>query len=55
MHKGSMLKKGGGEISLASPPSLSSSNTSVASMQEVERPVQRGLKKSTAFHDASLL
>jgi len=24
-------------------------------MQEVERPVQRGLKKSTAFHDASLL
>ena len=24
-------------------------------MQEVERPVERGLKKSTAFHDASLL
>jgi len=37
------------------PPSLSSSNTSVASMQEVEKPLVRGLRKSTAFHDASLL
>ena len=40
------------------PPSLSSSNTSVASMQELAeeaKPLQRGLRKSTAFHDATLL
>ena len=37
------------------PPSLSSSNTSLASMQEVEKPLVRGLRKSTAFHDATLL
>merc|ERR1719234_910513 len=38
------------------PPSLSSSNTSVASMQEhVEKPLVRGPRKSTAFRDANLL
>lgn len=46
-----------GQAAPDTPPSLSSSNTSLASMQEVDegKPLARGLRKSTAFHDATLL